>query len=84
MTSPPDIPGYTLTRRLGGIGDGTDCDHPTASWIDGHCTCIVCARCNRHTGNANYGHYTTWCRTTKGQRDPHMCCPSGCELEDQP
>lgn len=32
------------------------------SFIDGHCTCVICARCGHHTGNGHYGHYATGCK----------------------
>lgn len=59
---------------------GTECDHPAASYVDGHCRCIVCSRCGRHTGNATQGHYWSYCEVSKTRRDFHLCCPGDCEL----
>lgn len=59
------------------------CDHPTAT-IDtrtGQCRCLVCARCDKHTGNSNQGHYWAWCSVTRSMRKFHFCCPGDCELE---
>lgn len=59
------------------------------------CRCLVCARCDKHTGNSNYGHYTKACKNVVGQgltvkgyieaiKDipHHFCCPDDCELEN--
>jgi len=45
------------------------------------CRCIVCARCNKHTGNATQGHHWGWCKVTGTFREGHFCCPDDCELE---
>ena len=45
------------------------------------CRCIVCGRCQRHTGNSHQGHYWKYCTVTKDLRDFHFCCPEDCELE---
>jgi hypothetical protein len=45
------------------------------------CRCIVCARCEHHTGNATQGHHWAWCQVTKSLREPHFCCPGACEYE---
>ena len=44
------------------------------------CTCLICARCDRHTGNGHQGHYWGWCRVTNKMEDLHFCCPGDCEL----
>ncbi len=44
------------------------------------CRCLICARCNQHTGNTLQGHYTSLCRSTRGIRRGHFCCPEDCEL----
>lgn len=46
------------------------------------CRCIICGRCNHHTGNANQGHYWGFCKVTGTIRDFHFCCPDDCELEE--
>jgi hypothetical protein len=46
------------------------------------CRCIVCARCEKHTGNANQGHYWKLCSKTKKLETFHFCCPTmDCEYE---
>lgn len=62
----------------------TDCDAPNAGYADGHCRCIVCARCGRHTGNGNQGHYWAHCKVTRTVREFHFCCPGDCELGPVP
>lgn len=50
---------------------------------------MVCARCNKHTGNYTQGHYWGLCKVLlaqgvpwkKARRDLHFCCPDDCELE---
>ena len=68
--------------------DGSICDARSASVsvVDGHCRCLVCARCGHHTGNSHQGHYWAYCQVTRGKRDFHFCCPApaGCELEATP
>lgn len=83
MTDLPRLIGgrYQPVAHIGTFGDGSPCDHPTATRYGDRCTCVVCGRCNRHTGNAHYGHMTSYCRTTKGQRESHFCCPDNCELD---
>lgn len=58
------------------------------------CRCLVCARCSKHTGNSNYGHYTRACKNLpaftstkewiKAMEDipHHFCCPDDCALEN--
>lgn len=58
------------------------CDHPTATFVNGHCTCLICARCGKHTGNRTQGHFWSYCKVTGEMRDFHFCCPDDCELED--
>ena len=63
------------------------CDAPTATRMtlsDGSvvCRCVLCARCGRHTGNANQGHYGSWCRKTMRFEGFHFCCPDDCDLEN--
>lgn len=45
------------------------------------CRCLVCARCDHHTGNSHQGHYWSMCRVTKRTERPHFCCPNDCELQ---
>lgn len=45
------------------------------------CHCMICARCNQHTGNTSQGHYWSYCKVTRTNRDFHFCCPGACELE---
>ncbi len=75
---------YVITGQVGTFGDGSPCDHPSASRIGDRCRCIVCTRCGRHTGNSHQGHYWAYCHATKTTRDFHLCCPGNCELEAQP
>ena len=68
---------------------GSECDAPNPSGYsmpDGttRCRCVVCPRCNHHTGNAHQGHYWAYCQVKRGPRDFHFCCDDsvfGCELE---
>ena len=46
------------------------------------CRCVICAHCNKHTGNSHQGHYWSYCMVTKSVRDFHFCCPTGCSLEN--
>lgn len=70
-----------LHPPIGGNPNGCDASKP-ASWDgQGGCTCVVCSRCDRHTGNGNQGHYWAYCSATKEVREYHFCCPSQCELE---
>lgn len=66
-----------------------ECDQPTGGRYrstddDGNdimiCRCLVCSRCNRHTGNTNQGHFWSWCSATKRDEGFHFCCPGNCEL----
>jgi len=60
------------------------CDYPDqskVSIVDGHCRCVVCSRCNHHTGNNHQGHYWRKCKVTGTMRVFHFCCPGDCELE---
>jgi hypothetical protein len=67
-----------------------NCDAPGApsvyvvDVVDGKpvyaCRCMVCGRCNHHTGNSNQGHYWAYCHITKQMEDFHFCCPDDCEL----
>ena len=45
------------------------------------CRCMVCARCNKHTGNTHQGHFWSYCSVTHSLRDFHFCCTDDCELE---
>lgn len=45
------------------------------------CRCMVCARCNKHTGNTTQGHYWSYCLVTRSTRTHHFCCDNDCELE---
>ena len=63
---------------------GCDAENPSIySNPDGSysCRCLVCGRCNRHTGNSTQGHYWAYCKATRSLRDFHFCCPDDCELE---
>lgn len=74
-----------------------DCDAPGGPPVyqlgDGTyvCRCIVCAYCNKHTGNSTQGHYWAVCKVYMRQgkglngsvREFHFCCPDRCELEDK-
>ena len=61
------------------------CDSPTAaSYVDGHCRCMVCSHCGHHTGNAHQGHYWAYCAAAGTMREYHFCCPGNCELEARP
>lgn len=67
--------------------DSGECDAETPSvyFMPGGtvgCRCIVCGRCERHTGNSHQGHYWKWCKVTGGMREFHFCCPDNCELEN--
>jgi hypothetical protein len=44
------------------------------------CRCMVCARCNHHTGNSHQGHYWKFCKVTKHMEEFHFCCPGDCEI----
>jgi hypothetical protein len=44
------------------------------------CRCTICARCGKHTGNSNQGHYWAHCRKTGKTEKFHFCCPGDCEL----
>lgn len=74
-------------RRASACDVATATIYPVGTDDDGKpiygCRCIICARCGRHTGNSNQGHYWTWCSTTKSMRVPHFCCPDDCALEAQ-
>ncbi len=47
------------------------------------CRCLICARCQNHTGNANQGHYWAYCKVTRTTREFHFCCDGDCELEEK-
>ena len=44
------------------------------------CRCVICTRCQRHTGNSTQGHFWAWCSVTKTERAFHFCCPGNCQL----
>lgn len=46
-----------------------------------NCRCVVCPRCNMHTGNSTQGHFWAWCKVTESRRDYHWCCEESCSLE---
>lgn len=46
------------------------------------CVSIVCARCDKCTGNNSQGHYWSYCKVKQTNRDFHFCCPGDCELEN--
>lgn len=58
------------------------CDE-THDRIDANTLGMVCARCHKHTGNNNQGHYWALCKVTRARREFHFCCPDGCELEEK-
>ena len=63
------------------------------------CRCIVCGRCEHHTGNSTQGHYWAVCHVQrkfhdlhktkalmdckKCMPDFHFCCKDDCELFEQ-
>jgi len=44
------------------------------------CRCMVCARCDHHTGNTTQGHWWVFCTVTGRNEASHFCCPDDCEL----
>src|SRR6266436_942421 len=82
-----------------------DCDaeNPSVYWSSRQnkyiCRCIVCSRCNHHTGNSNQGHYWKFCHVmakfhnihkTQSLLDCqeclpafHFCCKDNCELFEE-
>lgn len=76
---------YEIGRLVGVQGDGSECDAPADTFPsrapDGSCRCVVCGRCDHHTGNSNQGHYWAFCDVTRTTREFHYCCPGDCELE---
>lgn len=66
--------------------EGCDAPAPAPVYVRGDgtytCRCMVCGRCNHHTGNTSQGHYWAHCTVTKSNREFHFCCPGDCELED--
>jgi hypothetical protein len=80
----------TSTNEVRPYGPGNPdpaCDAPPespASYEDGHCRCVICARCHHHTGNSHQGHYWSYCRLRRGPQGFHFCCPDpafGCSLD---
>lgn len=71
---------YVIGRLIGSQED-TPCDAETPTMLDGRCRCIVCPRCDHHTGNAHQGHHWSYCTVTGTTREFHFCCPGDCELE---
>lgn len=61
------------------------CDHAAypAPGSGTTCRCVVCPRCEEHTGNANQGHFWAYCKETRSVRTFHFCCPHNCELNGQ-
>lgn len=62
-------------------------DCPSPSCPDGHprwefySLGMVCARCEKHTGNNHQGHYWKFCKKTREMEKFHMCCPDlECEI----
>lgn len=45
------------------------------------CRCMVCARCNKHTGNSHQGHFWAYCSSTRTMLEFHFCCTNDCELD---
>lgn len=65
------------------VKDESICDAPNPSYgPNGKCRCMICARCNKHTGNAHQGHNWSMCNVTHTLRGHHFCCPGNCELEE--
>lgn len=56
------------------------CDesHDRITWLS---LGMLCAKCEKHTGNNNQGHYWGWCKVTGTVREMHFCCPGACALE---
>lgn len=71
------------------VASGCDAPEPRPIYVDRmecgepvyRCRCIVCARCERHTGNNLLGHYTTCCQNRDVRQQVHFCCPGDCELD---
>lgn len=67
--------------------------HNRITW---HSLGMICARCNKHTGNNHQGHYWKFCNVLADKarekgldpwkngmaEDFHFCCPDDCELEN--
>lgn len=60
--------GYTLGAAIGiapAPGSVCDAETPSAYMMPGGgygCRCVVCPRCNQHTGNSHQGHYWRACK----------------------
>ena len=89
---------YELGDPIGTFGDTpvSGCDAKDGGRYYGPggtivCRCVVCARCGKHTGNSNQGHYwalcSVWLAQGKGlygsKREFHFCCPDNCALEEK-
>ena len=78
--------------------NGCDAENPSM-YYNGQgkyvCRCIVCARCDHHTGNSTQGHFWKFCRVQakfhenhkrsilfcdKCEPEYHLCCPGNCEI----
>lgn len=62
---------------------GCDAETPTVYMVEGQfaCRCMICPRCNHHTGNSHQGHYWAFCKVTGKMEEFHFCCPDDCELQ---
>jgi hypothetical protein len=66
---------------------GCDAERPSVygELVDGEvvyrCLCLICPRCNRHTGNGTQGHYWAFCQVAGAILRLHFCCPADCELD---
>ncbi len=63
------------------------------------CRCLICNRCQRHTGNNTQGHYWKLCNVMMNfhhlhgakstldcnqcMPDYHQCCPDDCEIYNE-
>lgn len=80
--SESESPSSPTASGLAASTNPPGCDSPVpASWNGrGGCTCIICGRCKRHTGNSNQGHYWAICTVNRAVEQFHFCCPGDCEL----
>lgn len=65
--------GYVLGAVIGmapAPSSVCDADTPTTYMMPGGgyaCRCVVCPRCNQHTGNSHQGHYWSLCKVLAGR-----------------
>lgn len=78
-----------LEKELGGNYDADRLTCPHATYLLREdpiitvCRCVICGRCNEHTGNSSQGHYWAFCKVTGTFRSMHFCCPGHCQLEEE-